>query len=272
RGRGAQHARPARPRRRCRRDPAVARPPRGGAADSARADHDGRGAHRAREGLGRWPCLRSARLWPRGGVGRRPRRHRPLHRAAVMAAPAPPRRRRTMRVKDALVGNGRFLFRWRSLLPLLLLPVLALSLRESAQLNKMLGEDIETRWAWICFAVSLTGLAIRCYTVGYTPRGTSGRGTRHLRADMLNTTGIYSVVRNPLYLGNAIIALGLVMAIKVWWLAAIVVLAGFLYLERIIAAEEEFLAERFGAEYTRWVERTPAFIPRPSLWRPPDLP
>ena len=177
-----------------------------------------------------------------------------------------------MRVKDALVGNGRFLFRWRSLLPLLLLPVLALSLRESAQLNRMLGEDVETRLAWICFAVSLTGLAIRCYTVGYTPRGTSGRGTRHLRADMLNTTGIYSIVRNPLYLGNAVIALGLVMAIKVWWLAAIVVLAGFLYLERIIAAEEEFLAERFGAEYTRWVERTPAFIPRPSLWRPPDLP
>ena len=177
-----------------------------------------------------------------------------------------------MRVKDALVGNGRFLFRWRSLLPLLLLPVLALSLRESAQLNRMLGEDVETRWAWICFAVSLTGLAIRCYTVGYTPRGTSGRGTRQLRADMLNTTGIYSIVRNPLYLGNAVIAIGLVMAIKVWWLAAIVVLAGFLYLERIIAAEEEFLAERFGAEYTRWVERTPAFIPRPSLWRPPDLP
>jgi len=177
-----------------------------------------------------------------------------------------------VRVKDALVGNGRFLFRWRSLLPLLLLPVLALSLRESAQLNRMLGEDVETRLAWICFAVSLTGLAIRCYTVGYTPRGTSGRGTRHLRADMLNTTGIYSIVRNPLYLGNAVIALGLVMAIKVWWLAAIVVLAGFLYLERIIAAEEEFLAERFGAEYTRWVERTPAFIPRPSLWRPPDLP
>ena len=82
----------------------------------------------------------------------------------------------------------------------------------------------------------------------------------------------HSIVRNPLYLGNAIVALGLVLAIKVWWLAAIVVLAGWLYLERIVAAEEEFLAERFGAEYAQWVERTPAFIPRLSLWRPPDLP
>ena len=189
-----------------------------------------------------------------------------------MVAPAPTGRKGIVRVKDALVGNGRFLFRWRSLLPLLLLPALALSLRESAQLNKMLGVQVEAVWACVCFAVSLTGLAIRCYTVGYTPRGTSGRGTRHLRADVLNTTGIYSVVRNPLYLGNAIIALGLVLAIKVWWLVAIVVLAGFLYLERIIAAEEEFLSERFGADYARWVERTPAFIPRPSLWRAPDLP
>jgi protein-S-isoprenylcysteine O-methyltransferase Ste14 len=177
-----------------------------------------------------------------------------------------------MRIKDALVGNGRFLFRWRSLLPLLLLPALALALRESAQLNQVMGEELETLWAWICFLVALVGLAIRCYTIGYTPRGTSGRGTRHLRADRLNTTGIYSIVRNPLYLGNAIIALGLVLAIKVWWLAAIVALAGLLYLERIVAAEEEFLAERFGVEYSRWVERTPAFIPRPSLWRPSELP
>ncbi len=177
-----------------------------------------------------------------------------------------------MRIKDALVGNGRFLFRWRSLLPLLLLPILALSLRESAQLNRMMGEGLETLWGWVSLAVALVGLGLRCYTIGYTPRGTSGRGTRHLRADSLNTTGIYSIVRNPLYLGNAIIALGLVLTIKVWWLAAIVILAGWLYLERIVAAEEEFLAERFGAEYAQWVERTPAFIPRPSLWRPPDLP
>jgi len=177
-----------------------------------------------------------------------------------------------VRIKDALVGNGRFLFRWRSVLPLLLLPVLALSLRESAQLDEMLGESLETLWAWVCLAVALVGLGIRCYTIGYTPRGTSGRGTRHLRADCLNTTGTYSIVRNPLYLGNAVIALGLVMAIKVWWLAAIVALAGWLYLERILAAEEEFLTERFGAEYLRWVERTPAFIPRLSLWRPSDLP
>jgi len=177
-----------------------------------------------------------------------------------------------VRIKDVLVGNGRFLFRWRSLLPLLLLPVLALSLRETAQLDAMMGESLETLWGGACLAVALAGLGIRCYTIGYTPRGTSGRGTRHLRADCLNTTGIYSIVRNPLYLGNAIIALGLVLTIKVWWLAVIVALAGWLYLERIVAAEEEFLAERFGAEYVRWVEHTPAFIPRPSRWRPPDLP
>jgi len=177
-----------------------------------------------------------------------------------------------VRIKDALVGNGRFLFRWRGVIPLLLLPAVALSLRETSQLDQMLGEKLDTAWAWTCFAIALGGLGIRCYTIGHTPRGASARGTRHLRADQLNTTGVYSIVRNPLYLGNAVIALGLVLAVKVWWLAAIVALAGWLYLERIVAAEEEFLAERFGHEYARWVERTPAFIPRPSLWRPSELP
>ncbi|MGB8874133.1 MAG: hypothetical protein WCC75_12145, partial [Desulfobaccales bacterium] len=44
---------------------------------------------------------------------------------------------------------------------------------------------------------------------GLPPRGTSGRNTQGQVAETLNTTGIYSLVRNPLYLGNFLIWLGL---------------------------------------------------------------
>ncbi|MEI3590430.1 MAG: hypothetical protein V8Q44_05920 [Alistipes ihumii] len=54
-----------------------------------------------------------------------------------------------------------------------------------------------------CLLVSLFGLAIRIRTAGHTPDRTSGRNTAEGQvADEPNTTGIYSMMRNPLYVGD----------------------------------------------------------------------
>lgn len=37
-------------------------------------------------------------------------------------------------------------------------------------------------------------------------------------------------------------------------------------------AEEDFLRRKFGVDYLRWAERTPAFIPNFKLFKPSDLP
>jgi protein-S-isoprenylcysteine O-methyltransferase Ste14 len=107
--------------------------------------------------------------------------------------------------------------------------------------------------------------------VGYAPRGTSGRNTRGQVAEVLNTTGMYAVVRNPLYLGNFLMWLGLALFIKVWWCTLIVILCFILFYERIIFAEEKFLREKFGATFLDWAKTTPAIIPQLKNWRPPEL-
>ncbi|MFA5322469.1 MAG: isoprenylcysteine carboxylmethyltransferase family protein [Smithella sp.] len=109
-------------------------------------------------------------------------------------------------------------------------------------------------------------------TVGFVPEGTSGRNTKNQVAKELNTTGMYSVVRNPLYLGNFIIWLGLSMFVRIWWLSLIIILIFWLYYERIIFAEEEFLRSKFGSSYMKWAEKTPAFIPKFNQWRNPIYP
>ena len=67
---------------------------------------------------------------------------------------------------------------------------------------------INEAWQMLCISVSFLGLFIRIVTVGRAPIGTSGRNTREQVANTLNTTGIYSLVRHPLYLGNYLVFLG----------------------------------------------------------------
>lgn len=177
-----------------------------------------------------------------------------------------------MMLKERFRRDGAFLFRWRSYLPLLLLAFVVPALYGRAHAEAAVGAHFAHEWIYFCIAISYAGLLIRCLTVGFVPAGTSGRGTRSQRADVLNTTGVYSIVRNPLYLGNFLAMLGLVMSLMMWWLVALFILAYWLYLERIIWTEEEFLSARFGARYSEWCARTPAFIPNFALWRPADLP
>jgi len=83
--------------------------------------------------------------------------------------------------------------------------------------------------------VSLFGQAIRVYTVGFTPKNTSGRNTINGQlADELNVTGIYSVIRHPLYLGNFFMWLGPVLFIRSGWCIIVFGLVYWLYYERIM--------------------------------------
>lgn len=158
--------------------------------------------------------------------------------------------------------TGDRLFRRRSYLPLLLLPLFVASLADP---NSHPGPV----WEACCLAVALAGLGIRVLVVGSAPPGTSERGTRQPTAAVLSTRGAYSILRHPLYLANGLIYFGLSLIPGVWYLPTIVALASVLYFERIAAREEAFLLERFGARFTEWAAAVPAAIPRFSQYRPP---
>lgn len=176
-----------------------------------------------------------------------------------------------MSLHKTMINHGNLFFRWRGFIPLLLIGPLILAFRESAAIELSVGEVPEDLWALFCFFVAMAGLAIRAFTIGFVPGRTSGRNTKEQRADVLNTTGMYSVVRNPLYLGNFVIILGVVMSTEVWWLCLIVTLFFFIYMERIILAEEAFLHKKFGAAYDDWRNKTPTILPNFKLWQAPDM-
>lgn len=161
--------------------------------------------------------------------------------------------------------SGNWLFRWRSFLPLVLY-VMAFAVIWAGADDRELQTNIP--WVVTCIAVSLLGQFIRALAIGYTPRGTSGRNTKEGQvAEALNTKGIYSVVRHPLYLGNFFMWMGLVLYVANHWFSLVCVLLFWLYYERIMFAEEHFLRKKFGNTYLAWAEKTPAFMPKFSGWQ-----
>uniref|UniRef100_A0A7C4RUG3 DUF1295 domain-containing protein n=1 Tax=Desulfatirhabdium butyrativorans TaxID=340467 RepID=A0A7C4RUG3_9BACT len=174
-----------------------------------------------------------------------------------------------MMLRDTFIKQGDWLFRWRSYLPLILVFIVLLGMRQFEYLGD--SENYDDIWEVFCLIISLLGIGIRFLTVGFVPKGTSGTNTRCQIADSLNTLGMYSIVRHPLYLGNFVIWFGLSAFFHLWWFSLIVVLIFWLYYERIMIAEEEFLNQKFGESYLQWSAVTPAFIPDLRNWRSPCM-
>ena len=182
-------------------------------------------------------------------------------------------------------ATGLFLFRFRSQIPVLTLLVFFLVMRAQGQGMTSKGFDLE--WELACLVVSMIGYGIRIKTVaegemewdgiriitlGSTPEGTSGRNRHHQVAHVLNTTGMYSVVRNPLYLGNFIIFFGISLVPRLLWVVGLNSLLFWLFFLPIMFAEEQYLDRKFGDAFHAWARLTPSVIPRFCMWRPAALP
>ena len=178
-----------------------------------------------------------------------------------------------MALKEEMESQGNYLFKYRSYLPIILL-IIGLFVYVLGKYGIVIGiqqivnSDVIVE---IALLVSLFGLAIRALTVGYTPKNTSGRNTERQVADFLNTSGMYSFVRHPLYVGNFFMYLGIAILTANLCFVISFILAFWLYYERIMLAEEQFLQKKFGDVYLDWSSKTGAFIPTLRKWIKPDL-
>lgn len=163
-------------------------------------------------------------------------------------------------MKEWSLRLGRFLFKHRSFTPLpimILLVVFFKPIDAGAQniIIHILG-----------LFIALSGEFIRMLTVGFSHSGSSGRES-HLRADRLNTTGLYSLVRNPLYIGNFFIFSGLIIvfANPLALLVMALFLSGQYYF--IILAEEAYLKDKYGPEFDDYCARVRRIIPGLMAYR-----
>ena len=158
-----------------------------------------------------------------------------------------------------MIKIGNFFFKYRNFLFLFLYLLLFIP---SPRLfsPELFGESY---WIWaivVGLLITITGQLIRGATIGlaYIVRG--GKEGKVYAEDLV-TTGIFNHCRNPLYVGNVLMLLGVgVLANSLIYVFVIMPLFMFIY-QTIVLAEENYLRGRFGASFDSYCKRVNRWIP-----------
>lgn len=149
---------------------------------------------------------------------------------------------------------GEFLFKFRSYTPIPL--VIIAFLGSNPTPNKII----------LGTTIVLVGELIRIWSAGYL--GGSGRA-RRIGGEFLVTQGPYSYTRNPLYLGNLLLSVGLLISFWAFMPYLMLILLGLFCFQyySIIKAEEEVLQKKFGKEYISYKSSVSVFFPKLKRYR-----
>ncbi len=77
--------------------------------------------------------------------------------------------------------------------------------------------------------------------------------------------GVFNVVRHPIYLGEILVYLGLLL-LNISLAAVVVWIVAIFFLHYLSRHEEKLLLARFGEDYEKYMAEVPMWVPR--LWRP----
>jgi protein-S-isoprenylcysteine O-methyltransferase Ste14 len=88
--------------------------------------------------------------------------------------------------------------------------------------------------------------------------------TRSERLGPLIDHGPFSMVRNPLYIGNILLWVGFAMSAQLAWLVPFVFALLALEYHAIVRWEERLLEARMGESYRQYLQRVPRWIP--NFW------
>lgn len=101
--------------------------------------------------------------------------------------------------------------------------------------------------------VGLVGLILRAWAAGYLHK-----------QEVLTVTGPYAYTRNPLYLGSAVLALGVAVATRSWISALLLGVYFTVFYSIVMRREEDELRPRHISNFDRYAAAVPLFFPRLS--------
>ena len=84
-------------------------------------------------------------------------------------------------------------------------------------------------------------------------------------------TGPYSFVRNPIYIGNTLICLGLTIISELLWLFPLTLFYCLGIYSLVVRYEETHLLVKYGESYRRYMSEVPRWLPKVPRFKPIGL-
>ena len=158
-----------------------------------------------------------------------------------------------------MITIGNFFFKYRNQLFIFLYALLLLPSPELFTVEKF-GEDYWFLSFYIGLFITTAGFMIRGLTIGLTFIERGGKDLK-IHADALITRGLFTHCRNPLYVGNNLMLLGLgILSNSLIYVLIVVPVFLFIY-QAIVLAEENFLKQKFGADYEAYCATVNRWLP-----------
>jgi protein-S-isoprenylcysteine O-methyltransferase Ste14 len=124
----------------------------------------------------------------------------------------------------------------------------------------------------IGFVIAVAGELIRLWGVSWA--GSETRTTGGVGGTYLVISGPFAHVRNPLYVGNILMYLGLgIMSMSLFpYLQIIAILFFIVQYQFIVKEEEGFLIRKFGNDYQKYLQNVPRFFPKATKYIDTSVP
>ena len=114
--------------------------------------------------------------------------------------------------------------------------------------------------------VTITTLGVTAFIVSVLQMKDNWRaGVQREEKTELVTTGIYSISRNPAFLGFDLMYIGIVITFFNWYLCVATCIVMVLFHLQIVNVEEDFLIEAFGDEYIKYRKKVCRYFGR-KFW------
>ncbi len=158
-----------------------------------------------------------------------------------------------------MISIGNFFFKYRNFL----FPIFALTIFIPSPIlfqEGIFGSNYYMIPLILGLTIAFSGQVIRAATIGlkYIKRG--GKDKKVYAEDLV-TQGIFEHCRNPLYVGNIMMLTGVgIISNSLIFMLIVVPVFCFIY-QAIVLAEENYLRNKFGAQYDQYSQRVNRWMP-----------
>ncbi len=156
-----------------------------------------------------------------------------------------------------MIALGRFIFKTRNALFPIMAVLVYIAFTPPAPTS--------STQATLAVLILISGIVVRLCVIGFFPVKRDG-DKKKAHADTLFTRGMFGLSRNPLYLGNLLIASGVFLFHGAWQAALVGIGLSFLAYMSLILSEEAYLSERFGDQWQEYRRCVPRLMLKMDNW------